>query len=305
MSDTFEFTASDGHKVFCYRWLPHANPRALVHIAHGMGEHAGRYDFLASRLVDAGYAVYANDHRGHGRTAEVPGQFGEDGWNRAIADLYELIASHQQAWPGKPLILLGHSMGAMLTQQYMATHGNTLDAVILSGSPGFAGRLQGWVSRLLVRFECWRVGPLGSSPLLQRVLFGSANKAFEQDLPEPTGFEWLSRDNDQVRAYIDDPLCGFVPCPGSLSDIFAGASWTQTREAVSAIPPVLPVYVFSGTDDPVHNRRKNMDRMLLSFGQQGITPETRFYAGGRHEMLNETNREEVVADVINWLNQRY
>ncbi len=304
MSDTFEFTASDGHKVFCYRWLPHANPRAVIHIAHGMGEHAARYDGFASRLVEAGYAVYANDHRGHGKTAEVLGQFGEDGWNRAIADLFELIDSHHKAWPGKPLILLGHSMGAMLTEQYMATHGETLDGVILSGSPGFAGWLQGFISRWLVRFERWRVGPVGESPVLQGLLFGSSNKAFEEGLTNPTGFEWLSRDGEQVRTYVDDPLCGFVPCPGSLFDIFTGATWTQSDEAIAAIPPDLLLYVFSGVDDPVHNGMKNLSRMLDSYRRHGLSPETCFYEGGRHEMLNETNREEVVSDVINWLNKQ-
>ena len=295
------FTASDGHAVFYYRWLPDQQPRAVIHIAHGMGEHAARYDWTASRLVQAGFAVIADDHRGHGKTAETLGQFGEDGWNRTIADLREMIASYDQTFPGLPKILFGHSMGAMLTQQYIELHGDSLHAAILSGSPGFSGLLPTWILQLIVRFERWRLGANAESPLLAAMVFGSANKPFEAQYASPTGFEWLSRDAAQVQAYVNDPACGFVPCTGSLFDLFQGASWTSKTTSVARIPRDLPVLVFSGTDDPVHSEMKDINRLLKKYRDHGLQVDTQFYEGGRHEMLNETNREQVIDDVIRWL----
>lgn len=296
------FDASDGHGVFRYRWTPQGTPRAIVHIAHGMGEHAGRYEWTASKLAGAGYAVIANDHRGHGKTAIALGQFGADGWNRIIADLHEMILTYEHEYPHIPKVLLGHSMGAMLTEQYIASHGETLDAAVLSGSPGFTASLPALVLRLAIRFERWRLGAEADSPLLNALIFGSANKPFAAQVAKPTGFEWLTRDAAQVKAYVDDPACGFVPCTGSLQDLFRGAAWTQEAGAVRRIPVRLPILLFSGTDDPVHNRMKNLDRLLKAYRARGLEVHTRFYEGGRHETLNEINRDTVVADLIDWLN---
>lgn len=304
MSETFEFTASDGARLHCYRWLPEATPRGIIHIAHGMGEHAGRYDPVGSHLAEADYVVIADDHRGHGKTATTLGHFGEDGWNRAITDLSELIADHRGNWPGIPVVLLGHSMGAMMTQHYLTRHGTTVDMAILSGSPGFAGGFQSWLVRTITRFERWRVGPEGKSGLLEFLIFGSANKAFEDETPEPTGFEWLSRDAAEVRRYVDDPMCGFVPDTGSLFDLFAGNHEAASADGVLRIPAWLPVLVFSGTADPVHGEMKNIDRLLSLYRSHGMKVDTIFYDGGRHEMFNETNRSAVLADVTSWIDGR-
>lgn len=300
--DSFKFSASDGKSIHCYRWLAEGEPKAIIHIAHGMGEHAARYDWAASKLAEAGYEVTANDHRAHGLTADVLGDFGEDGWNRTVTDLFEIVQELKTKHPGKPMILFGHSMGSMLSQQYIARHGNTLDAVILSGTPGAGSRFQGWLVHTIARFERWRVGGQSESSLLQSILFGSANKDFA-DEADATGYEWLSRDKEQVRLYIDDPLCGFVPCPRSICDLFAAerANWKQ--QAIKQIPVNLPVYLFSGSADPVHNSMKNIDRLLALYQAHGLTVNTQFYAGGRHEMLNETNRDSVIADVLSWLHK--
>ncbi|HKI73861.1 MAG TPA: alpha/beta hydrolase, partial [Pseudomonadales bacterium] len=204
-------------------------------------------------------------------------------------------------FPGIPKILFGHSMGSMLSQQFIETHGDTLDAVILSGSPGFTGKASSLISRLLVRFERWRLGPDQNSNLLNAMIFGSANKPFAA--PGANGFEWLSRDTAQVSAYIDDPACGFVPCTGALFDMFKGATWTQRPDSVARIPGTLPVMIFSGKEDPVHGNMKNIERLLASYSARGLNVTTHFYAGGRHEMLNETNRDEVIGDVIGWLDK--
>lgn len=297
--DSSSYTAEDGTQVHCYQWSTESAPRALVHIAHGMGEHAARYDWTAQKLNAAGYEVTANDHRGHGHTADTLGDFGEDGWNRAIADLHGILQQLKANRPELPLILFGHSMGAMMSQQYIARHGESIDAVVLSGSPGVGNRFQMWLVHAIARFERWRVGDKAESALLQNLLFGANNKDFTED--GASGYEWLSRDRLQVQAYVRDPLCGFVPCPMSLCDLFAAERDNWKAQSIAAIPNGLPAYIFSGSADPIHNGMKNMNRLLAHYQGRGVRITTRFYAEGRHEMLNETNREEVVTDVIKWL----
>ena len=305
--ESLDFLASDDALLRLYRWgtsgSVRAPSRAVVQIAHGMGEHAGRYQALAEALVHAGYRVYANDHRGHGATAEpgLDGWMGEDGWNRAIADAGEIAAHIRRQEPGLPLVLLGHSMGSMLAQQFLYRHGNLLDAAILCGTPGINGALQSWLIHALARFERGRRGPTAHSPLLQKMIFGDANAAF--DGPDATGYEWLSRDYAQVSAYVQDPRCGFVLRAGSLCDLFAGAREARRRSSIARIPSRLPVLVINGSDDPVHARGANITRMLRAYRPQIRRLESRLYAGARHELFNEINRETVIADVVAWLDQ--
>lgn len=301
MADSFNMNAGDGQRLHVYRWLPDAAPRAVVQIAHGMGEHAARYDHAARVLNQAGYAVYANDHRGHGRTADPErlGWLGDDGWNRVVSDAADLTRHIRTEHPGLPVVLFGHSMGAMLSQQYLYRHGSLIDAAVLSGSPGVAGAFQAWLSRNLARFERWRLGADAESPLLQKLLFGKANKPFEG--PDSTGFEWLSRDAGQVAAYVNDPYCGFVLRAGSLYELFVGAKEARSMENVLQMPAGLPVYVFSGSDDPVHGEGRNLQRLLDLYRRHLQHVEHRLYPGGRHEMLNETNHDEVIQDLLGWL----
>jgi alpha-beta hydrolase superfamily lysophospholipase len=300
------FVASDGHAVAAYGW-DSADPVAVVQIAHGMGEHARRYAPIALALHAAGYAVFASDHRGHGATAASPlGWMGGDGWNRTLADVFEFGLKLKTRHPQKPLVLLGHSMGSMLAQQYITRYGASIDALALSGSPGFKDSFGRIVPKIVARIESWRRGPDQPSPLLQNLLFGSSNKPFEGQVTTggATGFEWLSRDPVEVKKYVDDPLCGFVLTTGSLVDLFAGAAAAQSASCIDRIPKSLPIYCFAGSEDPVHNGRKDIKRMLATWRGAGLSRvEHRWYEGGRHEVFNETNRDEVVRDLVVWLNK--
>ena len=298
--ESFSLTASDGVDVACYRWLVET-PKAVIHIAHGMGEHAQRYDATAQALNAAGYSVYANDHRGHGVTGAAQyGHMGGDGWNRLLADAYELNRLIAQNHPEHRRVLLGHSMGSMMSQLYITRYGHSIDALVLSGSPGFKAKFPSLLSSTMARFERWRLGPDKNSDLMQRALFGDANKPFDGE--DATGFEWLSRDAAEVQKYVDDPACGFVLSTGSLVDLFVGSNTTQQPETLAKIPKELPIYVFSGSDDPVHSEQKDIQRMLQAFYNQGLQRvQVKWYPGGRHEMFNETNRDEVVADLVAWL----
>ncbi len=301
--ETFLLPASDGEKVSCYRWLIES-PRAVVHIAHGMGEHARRYDRLAEALNAAGFSVYANDHRGHGETgAGQLGHMGGDGWNRVVADAYELNRRISGTHPDLPRVLLGHSMGSMISQLYITRHGASIDALVLSGTPGFRRGFASVLGRVVAAVERRRLGPEASSEVMQKLLFGDANKPF--DAPDANGFEWLSRDAAEVQKYVDDDACGFVLTTGSLVDMFAASDVVQRPDVLAKIPKALPVYVMSGTADPVHRERKGVQTMLQAFYDQGLGDITvKWYDEGRHEMFNETNRDEVTADLVEWLNAK-
>jgi alpha-beta hydrolase superfamily lysophospholipase len=299
--DTFNLSAGDGTRLHVYRWLPPQPPTATVQIAHGMGEHAARYRATAARLTAAGYAVYANDHRGHGPSADPErlGWLGSNGWNRLIADAGDLNTHIRAAHREVPHVLLGHSMGAMLAQQFLYRFGTRIDAAVLSGSPGFPAPLMARLSSLVAREESARLGPTAWSPLLQKLIFGRSNRPFEAEAS--TGYEWLSRDADQVAAYVADPLCGFVLRAGSLAELFTGVRESMDVENILQIPPRLPVYVFSGSDDPVHGRERNLDRLLTRYRAHLRRLDHRIYPGGRHEMLNEINRDQVMDDLLAWL----
>lgn len=299
----FRITASDGAQVSAYSWLPEGNLTASIQIAHGMGEHAQRYEHVANRLVEAGYGVFANDHRGHGATAPTGelGYMGPDGWNRVLADTYELHLHIERTAPDARRVLLGHSMGASLAQLYAVRYGAVLDALVLSGSPGFGRGLRPWIGALVARVEALRLGANRESTLLQNMLFGGANKPF--DGPNATGYEWLSRDAEQVSKYADDPLCGFVLKPQSLCDYMSGGRVAANKEAIARIPGALPIYVFSGKDDPVHNEEANLNALVGAYRDAGLKVDYELYPGGRHEMFNETNREEVIDHLIDWLSK--
>jgi len=306
----FEYKASDGAAVACYHW-PIDAPRAVVTIAHGMGEHALRYDAVARRLNEAGYTVYAHDHRGHGETGRrnvastagcAQGYMGGDGWNRALADLYEINRFVASDNPSLPLVLLGHSMGSMMSQQYATRYGHSIDVLALSGSPGFKKGVQGFIGRILAFVESTRLGPESASELMQKLVFGAANKPYDGD--GATGFEWLTRDEAQMQAYIEDEDCGFVLSAGSLRDMYAGMRQTQVAPNLDKIPKALPIYVFAGVEDPVNGEQQDIFRMLQAFNSRGLLAvESKWYAGARHEVFNETNGEEVINDLITWLDK--
>jgi alpha-beta hydrolase superfamily lysophospholipase len=300
--DDSTFTlSSDGIELVVDRRLPSRTPRAVLIIAHGMAEHALRYRRFAGELADRGYAVYAPDFRGHGRTAggdQDLGWGGADGWNETLHDLQRLAVRVRAEQPGVPLVLFGHSMGSVLAQRYAQMHGDELAGLILSGSFGSAPNIGAGIAAAqavrLVR------GDRAPSPL-QRTMFADFNKPFEHD----TGFEWLSRDDAEVRKYVDDPRCGFTFSNRSMLDMLRGYVETWKRENERRIPMRLPVLLFSGELDPVGRQTKSVTALADRYRALGLTDvEAVFYPDARHEMLNETNRDEVVHDVLTWLDAR-
>jgi alpha-beta hydrolase superfamily lysophospholipase len=293
--------SSDGVDLVVDRRLPVGTPRAALVIAHGMAEHALRYRRFAGELVERGYALYAPDLRGHGRTAADDanlGWGGGDGWNAMLRDLQRLAERVRAEQPNVPLVLFGHSMGSVLAQRYAELHGDELAGLILSGSFGSAPNIgAGIAAAHAVRLAR---GDRAPSPL-QRTMFADFNKPF----PQNTGFEWLSRDDAEVRKYVDDPRCGFTFSNRLMLDMLRGYVETWKRENERLIPVRLPVLLFSGELDPVGRRTESVSALAARYRAIGLTDvEVVFYPGARHEMLNETNRDEVVHDVLTWLDAR-
>lgn len=296
--------ARDGKPINLQVWEPSGDrsraPTAVVQIAHGMGEHIARYNSLAEQLSAQGYWVYGNNHRGHGPdAANNLGAMGIDGWNQTLADMHQVNLKIQQRHPELPRVLMGHSMGSMLASQYLYRWGHDLDAVVLSGTPGFGHPLQTLMLGAVASVERWRHGQDGTSELLQKLLFANSNTAF--DGPTASGYEWLSRDAEQVDQYVNDALCGFVLSAGSLVDMARGRREAARQNNLRSIPKQLPIYLISGVDDPVHDAQKNLDRMLAAYRGVGVNPTVKLYPGARHELFNETNNHEVIADLITWL----
>ena len=302
-SSDFTHQASDGKALFVHRFLPDEGTKvkAVVHISHGMAEHAARYARVAEALTAAGYAVYANDHRGHGKTAST-GELGffakEHGFARVVADLAELVAHEKKEHPGLPLVLFGHSMGSYMVQQFLFDHGSELAGAVLSGSAGKPNLLAS-AGRLVARAERLRAGERGTSKLLGDLSFGAFNKQFA---PTRTAFDWLSRDAAEVDKYVADPLCGFDVTTTLWVDVLDALGANADPKSQARIPKALPIYVFSGSEDPVSENTRSLEQLLAAYRLAGIRDVShRFYPGARHETLNETNRDEVTTDLLAWL----
>ncbi|MFH2064175.1 MAG: alpha/beta hydrolase [Pseudomonadota bacterium] len=297
---------TDGHEIFIHKWISEKsdpNPKGIVQISHGMAEHAARYEAFAGELVDNGYLVYANDHRGHGKTAVSLGHIGffaeNNGWLRVVEDMHEITSMIRKSHPGLPVFMLGHSMGSFLLRTYMFLYGNQINGAIISGTAGSPGIL-GDIGMMIANLEIKRKGLRGKSPLLHQLSFGGYNKAFK---PARTDFDWLSRDQEEVDKYMEDPFCGAVFTAGFYRDLLWGLKTIHRKNNIDRIPKDLPIFIFSGDKDPVGKNGKGVSQVYNSLKKNGIEDiQLSLYKDGRHEMLNETNRHEVYQDVITWLN---
>lgn len=301
----FTHTASDGKSIFVQLWLPAGEPRALVLIAHGMAEHGARYERFAERLTASGYAVYVPDDRGHGKTAteeELGYLADKEGFRRVIDDDHEIAKRMQDSYPGLPLFLFGHSMGSFVSQGYIALYGEGLSGCVLSGTSGPMPAALMAGGKAVAALGCLFKGRRAKAPLANRLSFGSYNDAFK---PNRTEFDWLSRDPAEVDKYVADPRCGFVCTYGFFKDFLAGLSFIHRPEVMARIPKSLPILLVSGSTDPVGAASGAVDALAAMYRGLGIgRVDEKLYEGARHEILNETNRDEVMSDIVAWLEER-
>ena len=295
---THQLSAFGDHTVPVYLWTPAGEPTAVIQVFHGLGEHSARYQRFAEAATAKGYAVCAHDHRGHGPNAGRPGFFAADiGWGLLVDDGHKVADFLRERFPDKPVVLLGHSMGSYIAQSYAMRHGQELTALVLSGSTWPARGLL-LVGRLLARILAWLNGIEAHSPLLDKIGFGDFNKRFE---PARTELDWLSRDAAEVDKYVADPFCGGPYTTGLWIDLLGGLQEISKSDALQNIPVELPILITGGADDPVGGER-GMQHLAAHYEQTGHSNlNTRIYAGGRHEMFNETNRDEFTADLLRWI----
>ncbi|QTN00276.1 alpha/beta fold hydrolase [Sediminibacillus dalangtanensis] len=300
---TYWLTTADQEEVFVRNWYePNQSPRAIIQLAHGMAEHTARYQRFAEFLVEQNFAVYGNDHRGHGYTGKKQGTLGfldeNNGFDKTVDDLWSVTKTIKREHPEKPVFLLGHSMGSFLSRRYIQLHGDVLNGVILSGTgshPGFMNN----IGKGLAIAERNRKGVKVPSKLLNRLVFASYNRHIDNQVTE---FDWLSRDQEQIRSYMEDPYAGFVPTAAFFFDLFTGFDLIDDPEGIDSIAKQLPMLFFSGSMDPVGAQTKGVFRAADTYYRHGITDITiRIYENGRHEMLNELNKEEVFADIVDWI----
>jgi alpha-beta hydrolase superfamily lysophospholipase len=291
------FTAADGSTIHYRRWLPAGAPKAVIQVVHGAAEHVSRYDRFAKLAVAAGYAVVGTDHRGHGRTRVRSGKLGDagpDGWNRMVEDEIALSQRLRSAYPGAKLVLFGHSLGSFMAQDIIERRDDLYAALVLSGTsygPPLPAALIDMLNQAV------QTDALGDSAVWSG-LFKDFNKPFNG----PTGFEWLSRDTAEVQKYVNDPLCGFAFSNELARDIFVGFARMRDPALEARIPKTLPLLIIQGELDPVGENLVGTRRLVERYRALGLTViETRFYTGARHELLNETNRDEVQREVLAWL----
>jgi alpha-beta hydrolase superfamily lysophospholipase len=275
----FRFGGAGDMPIAGFRWFDDAaTSRAVLQVAHGMGEHARRYKAPLEPLMKAGWVIYADDHRGHGLTASGPeglGGFGENGMELVVDDLHHLTSLARGEHPGLPIILLGHSLGSFFAQAYVFDHSKAIDGLVLSGTAAFGDRA-------------------GPARRLDEVRVAGE---------EPrTPFDWLSRDPAAVDAYIADPLCGFSRKPNSADGFARVSARLRDPAEIAKIRQDLPIYIFVGDKDPINQDLALLKPLVDRYRDAGIRDLTvKVYPGGRHEMLNEINRAEVVADLTAWL----
>ncbi|HEX4248001.1 MAG TPA: alpha/beta hydrolase [Pseudonocardia sp.] len=282
---TLSYPSSGGVTITAYRWDPSGTPSGVVQLTHGMGEHVLRYAELAGVLNARGLVVYGQDHRGHGATAGSPenyGVLGENGWAELVADIGRLTDLVRADHPDLPLVLIGHSMGSFAVQQYLVDSSDRVSAAVLSGTAAIDLLAPGL-------------------NLDEPIDLSAFNAPFQ---PPRTDYDWLSRDNDQVDAYVADPRCGFGLDTPSGKAMFAASARPADPAELAKVRSDLPLYIAVGDADPVNGALALLNPLVDRYRAAGLTDVTvQVYPGARHEIFNETNRDEVDSDLVGWISK--
>lgn len=297
------FTSVAGRPLTLYLWQTDAPCRGVIQLVHGMAEHIARYDRLARALCAAGYTVAGHSHLGHGEDAREDelGFFGrKDGWDHLVEDVHAAHEMLLTRFPGQRFAILGHSMGSFVTREYLLRYGGDLTAAVICGTGWFPVPLCS-----VARAAAALCGTFGGwqkpAPLVDRLMSKDNNKAFA---PARTPFDWLSRDTAEVDKYIADPRCGFLFTARGYYDMFTGLKNLSRLHRLAALPGDLPVLFISGDADPIGTQGKGVNTVAQQFRNAGVRDVTvRLYPGARHELFNETNRDEITAELIDWLNR--
>lgn len=297
MLQQLSLQSQDTNNIPLYIWES-PSPHAIIQLIHGTAEHARRYDYFAKAAASQGFIVAAHDQRGHGSAiSEIypRGYIGEP--HTVLDDIFVVNRYLHETYPQLPVIVMGHSWGSFEAREFAISHPDQLDALIAMGTGDGAGL----VNRLgysVASLECSRRGTHYYSRALQELAFGPFNRAFENPR---TAFDWLSRDPAQVDAYLRDPLCGFTMTTGFFKALVGLTLTVSKPRRIARMSKDLPILLISGANDPVGGQGKGVRAVARTLQKAGLSEVTmRLYPEARHEILNELNRDEVIADLLAW-----
>lgn len=293
----------DGYDIFYQTWTPKNKPKAVIQICHGLAEHIGAYDEFAQFLSSKDIFIIGNDHRGHGKNITTDDNRGifatADGWAKSLADLKDITNIAREQYSDIPIFLFGHSMGSFFTRSYIQTSTKHLSGAVICGTGGFPGAI-GNIGILISKIISKLYGPTHKSKLLDSMSFGSYNNQFK---PNRTSFDWLSRDDEKVDSYINDPLKGHISSSQLFVDMLSAVKEIDTLDNLRNTNKEFPLYIISGYKDPVGNNGDYIKKLYNQYIENGFTNVSmKLYPNCRHEILNEINRKEVMSDVYQWIN---
>ena len=304
MEIKFEIQSSEGRNISARKWIDESKEeyKGVIQIVHGMQEHIGRYSDFANFLVKHGYIVIGHDHLGHGNTAKTEEELGhfsnQNGWDYLVEDIHRIQNQMQQEYLGLPYIILGHSMGSLLVRTYVAKYQDNISGIIISGTSGQIKDLTSGIA--LIKIMEFFLGKQYRSKLIEYLVVGSFNRKFK---PTKTKADWTTSDENEVTKFVQDEKCGKNFTLQAYLDLLQGTKWLAKQENINNTLHV-PILIFSGSLDPVGEQETGVKRvyeMLRKTGNKNVT--LKFFENGRHEMLNEKNRQEVYEFVLNWIKE--
>lgn len=304
--EEFTFDSRDGQsKIHAVRWVPEGKVVCILQIVHGMAEYVERYEDLAQYLGEKGILVTGDDHLGHGKSVAENGIYGyfceQDPATVVVRDVHRLKKLTQEEYPGVPYVILGHSMGSFILRNYLFRYGTGIQGAIVCGTGSQPQALVKF-SRMVVALQGAFLGQKHVDKMMDKMAFGSYNKRIENPR---TAFDWLCTDESVVDAYVKDKLCGFIFTVNGFRTLFTLLDRLNQEENINAMPKTLPIHFISGDMDPVGNYGKGVRKAYADFEKAGMERiSLKLYPGGRHELLNETNRKQVYEDLYPWIMER-
>lgn len=304
--EEFMFDSRDGQsKIHAVRWVPEGKIVCILQIVHGMAEYIERYEDLAQYLGEKGILVTGDDHLGHGKSAGEEGTYGyfceQDPATVVVRDVHRLKKITQEEYPGVPYVILGHSMGSFILRNYLFKYGTGIQGAIVCGTGSQPGLLVKFC-KLFTAVQGLVLGQKHVAKMIDRMAFGSYNKK----IPDAkTAFDWLCTDEKVVDAYMNDELCGFTFTVNGFKTLFTLIDRLNQEENLEAMPKKLPVHFIAGDMDPVGNYGEGVKKAYQDFSKAGMERiSLKLYVGGRHELLNEKNKQQVYEDIYPWIMER-
>ena len=300
------FVSSTGAKLNLYSLLPIKDTKAIIHIAHGMVEHANRYSRFANELCKSGYAVYSHDIRGHGQTEAKDAPQGvlakSNGFQVILKDQNDVMKLIKERHPNKLIVCFGHSLGSIINLNFAIRYPEMVNGLACWNS-GIETGILPRASRIILSIESFFRDPNLPSLIAWKLSFGAWNAKFK---PNRTDFDWLSQDKNEVDLYVKDPLCGFEASISMWRDILDGVFFAGNKKNLRKLEKKLPVHIVGGRSDPCTNNGKDMKQLAIKLKNNGLTDvKCKILEATRHESLNEINRDSTTKEFINWLDSKF